>query len=62
MFLLYPSGGTWYRYLLAVITGALVAATASALIFYPDVPTFHAALMEFGDRLLLPYLLSLVFR
>ena len=49
VFLLYPSGGTWYRYLLAVITGALVAATASALIFYPDVPTFHAALMEFGD-------------
>lgn len=49
VFLLYPSGGTWYRYLLALFVGALVTTTASALIFYPDVATFHVALMEFGD-------------
>jgi TRAP transporter 4TM/12TM fusion protein len=48
VFLLYPSGATWYRYVLALFVGALLAATASALIFYPDVVTFHAALAEFG--------------
>jgi TRAP transporter 4TM/12TM fusion protein len=48
VFLLYPSGGTWYRYLLAVLVGALVACTASALIFYDDVPGFHSALVSFG--------------
>ncbi len=48
VFLLYPSGATWYRYVLALFVGILLAATASALIFYPDVVTFHAALAEFG--------------
>ncbi len=49
VFLLYPGGGTWYRYLLALFVGALVATTASALMFFPDVVTFHAALVGFGD-------------
>ncbi|NIA27659.1 MAG: TRAP transporter permease, partial [Desulfobulbaceae bacterium] len=49
VFLLYPSGGGWYRYLLALIVGALVTTTASAVLFYPDVATFHEALVAFGD-------------
>ena len=49
VFLLYPSGGGWYRYVLALVVGALVTTTASALIFYPDVATFHEALVAFGD-------------
>jgi len=49
VFLLYPSGGTWYKYLLALLVGALVATTASALLFYPDVATFHSALTAVGD-------------
>ena len=48
VFLLYPAGATWYRYVLAVLVGALVSCTASALLFYDDVATFHAALMAFG--------------
>jgi TRAP transporter 4TM/12TM fusion protein len=49
VFLLYPSGANWYRYLLAILVGALVSSTASALLFYEDVATFHAALIDFGD-------------
>ncbi len=49
VFLLYPSGATWYRYLLAILVGALVSSTASALLFYEDVATFHSALIAFGD-------------
>ncbi len=49
VFLLYPAGATWYRYVLAILVGALVSCTASALLFYDDVATFHAALMAFGD-------------
>jgi TRAP transporter 4TM/12TM fusion protein len=49
VFLLYPAGATWYRYVLAILVGALVACTASALLFYEDVPSFHAALIAFGD-------------
>jgi TRAP transporter 4TM/12TM fusion protein len=49
VFLLYPSGGGWYRYVLALLVGALVSATASALMFYPDITTFHEALVGFGD-------------
>ena len=49
VFLLYPAGATWYRYLLAILVGALVSSTASALLFYEDVATFHTALIAFGD-------------
>jgi TRAP transporter 4TM/12TM fusion protein len=49
VFLLYPAGATWYRYLLAILVGALVSSTASALLFYEDIATFHAALIAFGD-------------
>ena len=43
VFLLYPSGDSWYKYLLALVVGALVTTTASALLFFPDVATFHEA-------------------
>ncbi len=49
VFLLYPSGDTWYKYLLTLVVGALVTTTASALLFFPDVATFHDALIAFGD-------------
>jgi TRAP-type uncharacterized transport system fused permease subunit len=49
VFLLYPSGGTWYRYVLAVFVGALLSMTACAWLFFPDAASFHAALVAFGD-------------
>ncbi len=49
VFLLYPSGGTWYRYVLAVFVGALLSTTACAWLFFPDVVSFHDALIAFGD-------------
>ncbi|MBT8091687.1 MAG: TRAP transporter fused permease subunit [Gammaproteobacteria bacterium] len=49
VFLLYPSGSTWYRYVLAIFVGALLSVTASAWLFFPDVATFHQALVAFGD-------------
>jgi len=49
VFLLYPGGSTWYRYVLALLVGALVACTASALLFYDDVVQFHTALMSIGE-------------
>ncbi len=49
VFLLYPGGSTWFKYPLAVLVGALVASTASALLFFGDVNAFHQALMSIGD-------------
>jgi TRAP transporter 4TM/12TM fusion protein len=49
VFLLYPSGGTGYRYVLAVFVGALLSMTACAWLFFPDAASFHAALVAFGD-------------
>ena len=49
VFLLYPSGGTWYRYVIAVFVGALLSTTACAVLFYPDVVAFHGALSDIGS-------------
>jgi len=48
VFLLYPGGSTWFKYPLALLVGALVASTASALLFFGDVTAFHQALMSIG--------------
>jgi TRAP transporter 4TM/12TM fusion protein len=49
VFLLYPSGVAWYKYPLALLLGTLVAGTASALLFFEDVASFHSALAAVGD-------------
>ena len=49
VFLLYPSGNAWYKYPLALLLGTLVAGTASVCLFYPNVTSFHAALLAVGD-------------
>jgi TRAP transporter 4TM/12TM fusion protein len=49
VFLLYPSGGTWYSYVLAVFVGALLSMTACAWFFFPDAASFHGALVTFGN-------------
>ncbi|MCW8846746.1 MAG: TRAP transporter permease, partial [Gammaproteobacteria bacterium] len=49
VFLLYPSGSAWYKYPLALLLGTLVAGTVSACLFYPNVTSFHAALLAVGD-------------
>ena len=48
VFLLYPTGSRWLKYPLAVLVGLLLAGTADALLFYPDVATYHARLLEIG--------------
>ena len=45
VFLLYPSGSAWYKYPLALLLGTLVAGTAGVCWFFPDVASFHAALL-----------------
>ncbi|MCJ7558308.1 MAG: TRAP transporter large permease subunit, partial [Gammaproteobacteria bacterium] len=49
VFLLYPSGSTWYKFPLALLLGTLVASTASACLFFPDLASFHSALVAVGD-------------
>ncbi|MDH4031215.1 MAG: TRAP transporter large permease subunit, partial [Chromatiales bacterium] len=48
VFLLYPTGSRWLKYVLAILLGALVAGFLDALLFYPDTITFHTRLLEIG--------------
>ena len=59
VFLLYPSGSAWYKYPLALLLGTLVAGTAGACWFFPDVASFHAALLVMGGPLWLLVIVAL---
>ena len=50
VFLLYPAGKVQIRLLLGLALGAMISGSIAALFFFPDVATFHATLMAFGER------------
>ena len=49
VFLLYPASKAGVRGLLALFTGAVAACTGAALLFYPDVASFHQRLTQAGE-------------
>jgi TRAP transporter 4TM/12TM fusion protein len=49
VFLLYPVGSRPLRYPLSLFLGFVTSGAAGAWLFYPDVATFHARLLQVGE-------------